>query len=62
MFQATLPSIFLRLQAGPVNPCWLTMRAPGRRDSHRQNELVLALSFSVSEMSPNPPAAGNASR
>jgi hypothetical protein len=34
----------------------------GRRDSHRQNKLVLALSNSVSKLNPNPPAAGNASR
>lgn len=40
----------------------LTQRARGRRDSHRQNQLILALSTSVSEMNPDPPAAGNASR
>jgi hypothetical protein len=38
------------------------MHARGRRDSHRQNQLVLNLSNSVSQRNPVPPAAGNAGR
>jgi hypothetical protein len=34
------------------------MRARGRLDSHRQKELVLALSVSVSLMNPLSPAVG----
>jgi hypothetical protein len=40
----------------------LTRRARGRRESHRQNQLILASNNSVSEKNPVPPAAGNASR
>lgn len=47
---------------GFMNIRQLTMRARGRRDSHRQNELVLALSSSVSQPNPSPPAADNANR
>ena len=40
----------------------LTVHARGRRDSHCQNELILALGSSVLQMNPVPPAAGNAGR
>jgi hypothetical protein len=56
------PRLFSRLGYGSVKACFLTMHARGRRDSHRQNELVLALSGSVSQRNPVPPAARNASR
>jgi hypothetical protein len=56
------PRLFSRLEVGSVKACFLTMHARGRRDSHRQNQLALALSDSVSQMNPSPPAARNASR
>jgi len=62
MFRAALISFFRHLRVDSVNSCWLTMHAHGRRDSHRQNDLVLALSISVSQTNPVPPAAGNADR
>jgi hypothetical protein len=61
-FPSVSGGVFFQVVSLAFNGGGLTRRAPGRRDSHRQNQLVLALSFSVSEMNPNPPAAGNASR
>jgi hypothetical protein len=39
------PRLFSRLEPHFVKACFLTMHARGRWDSHRQNELVLALDF-----------------
>jgi hypothetical protein len=54
--------VFFQVVSLAFNGGGLTRRAPGRRESHRQNELVLVLSFSASQVNPVPPAAGNASR
>ena len=56
------PQLLSVLQSDSVKACFLTMHARGRRDSHRQNMLVLASSASVFQTNPVPPAAGDAGR